>query len=76
MARCRLSKLFLVATYWPEGKETLSDGFPCSSLKAVKPLSLWVLTISYYLHLNLGMLEFPGGSSLFPDRVYDNALYL
>lgn len=35
------------------------------SLKAIKPLSLWVLTISYNLHLNLGVLEFPGRTPLF-----------
>lgn len=35
------------------------------SLKAMKPLSLWVLTVSHNLHLNLGVLEFPGGRPLF-----------
>ena len=65
----QILNLFLVATYWPERNETLIVSLAVS-LKAVIPPSLWVLTTFYNLHLNFGVLEFPGGRIFFPDVVF------
>lgn len=59
--------MVLVATYWTE-----SDG---DSLKGMIPLSLWVLTTSYNSHLNLGVLQFPGGRTL-PGIVFVVVVFL
>lgn len=69
-------KLFLIATYWPEGKETLSDGFPCSFFESNKaPL---IVGLDHILQFTLK--SWSAGVSRtdtsFPDSVYVGALYL
>lgn len=75
MARCTL-KLFSVATYWPEGKETISDGFPCSFFESNEtPVIVGLDCISQFT-LKSWSVGVSRREASFPDGVYDSALYL